>query len=395
MSLAVRSELAKLRQQWHLDDQALPFLEQLPETQLRELRTASSELLFAQNSVLFRRLAKLANRFSLLAPWLAKMIGPLLTARIVGEIPARNAARIAARVEPAYVAQIAAFLDPRRTRDLIQFIHKDYIVEVALALIERRDYPTMGRFVSYLNDEVLQAVLDAVDDEAELLRAAFFMDSKNRLSHVVRMLPQARRRKVVLLALDEKHPLLDEIMCVLANVNFALKRELGDLAAAQDDAVIARVIAHTQQAGLWGDLMPVVASLSQTQQKRIANLPILSQQPEVIESLVLAADQHNLWLQVLPLAGMLEEPMLQVLAQVAAQLPHAAIERAAQAVLIGEYWEVMFDVIRRMPFAKQCDFVQVLKDLSGSDALLDARLLARAKAHGLQRATDAVGLIAA
>ena len=72
------------------------------------------------------------------------------------------------------------------------------------------------------------------------------------------------------------------------------------------------------------------------------DLPVLRTDPAVLVSLLQAADEHALWRSILPLAEMLDEPTRDAFALAAAQLPRAAIARAAQAVLIGELWEPMF-----------------------------------------------------
>jgi hypothetical protein len=389
--LALRAELAKLEQLLDVEAGALSYLDRVPEAQLRHLRAAISEHLFDQDRTPFRRLARIASTVPTIAPWLARLIGPLLTARIVSEMPARRAAAIATRIAPAYAAEVCVHLDPRRARDLIQQIPAHFVVDIVRAMIDRRDYPTMGRFVDFLTDEAIQAVLVAIDDEAELLRIAFHMDSKNRLDRVVRMLPTERRRRIVLLALDDQRDLLDEILTVVASVNYALKRELGNLAAEQEEAVLGRIIQRAQDNGLWGDLLPIVASLSERHQRKVANLPILRTDPAVLVSLLQAADEHALWRSILPLVEMLDEGTRDAFARAGAQLPRAAIERAAQAVLIGELWEPMFDVVRRMPADKQTEFAEVLRGLAGHDTALDARLLTRARAYGLGDALASAG----
>src|SRR5258708_8571540 len=104
----------------------------------------------------------------------------MLTARIVGEMPARRAIASATHLSPAFIANGCMHLDPRCARDLIQQMPVGNVIAIALELIGRRDYATIGRFVDFLPDEAILAVLDAVPDEAELLRAAFFVDSRNR-----------------------------------------------------------------------------------------------------------------------------------------------------------------------------------------------------------------------
>ncbi|HWU68318.1 MAG TPA: hypothetical protein VN046_05540 [Stenotrophobium sp.] len=392
-TLAARAEAVKLHQLLGADATSLPFLARLPETQLRRLRDAVSERLFAQDQALFRRLAAVAAQLPvLLVIPLCRAFGPMLSARIVGEMPAKRAAACAVHLPADFIARICVHIDPRRARDLIGRIPVRQVVSIALKLVENGDYPTAGRFVDFLSDEAIQAVLDTVPDEADLLRIAFYVDSRNRLDHLIRMLPEARRRKAVLLVLDEQSDLLDEILSLITSVGYSLKRELGDLAAAQDVAVIARIIHRVQEQGLWGDLLPVVASLSEANLRKVANLPILRDDPQVLDSLLLAADEHELWRSILPLVEMLDDTTRNAFALAATRVGPAAIKRAAHAVLVGELWEPMLDLVRRMPFDKQCEFAGVLNGFRGVDPDLDRRIAARASAHGLSPALASVGI---
>lgn len=391
--LAQRSELLKLRQVLSLQGQALPFLETMPEAELRRLRAAASEWLFTQHQLIFRRLARLAAWLPVwAAALLCKRVGPLLSARIVGEMPARRAAQIAVRVPVAELASICQHLDPRRARDLIQLVPHPVVVAVALEMMRQQDYLTMGRFVDFLSDEAIRAVLEATPDEAVLLRVALFIDSKNRLDHVVRLLPPERRRRAMLLALDQSRDLLNEILSLVFHVNHALKRELGDLAAEQDEQVLARIIERVQEQDLWAEMLPVVASLSDAAQRKVVNLKMLRDNPEVMPSILRAADQHELWRITLPLAELLDEPMREEFARAGAQLSTEAIQRVALAVLIGELWEPMMDLLRRMPEAKQVEFITVLKSFASVDPLLEQRVVRLAEQRGLGQALHLAGI---
>lgn len=391
--LAQQGEWLKLSRLLGKEPAELPFLQTLPETELRRLRIAASEWLFGQHQAVFRRLAQIAVWLpNWLAVPLCQRLGPLLTARIVGHMPARRAAAIASRVPTPYLARICQHLDPRRARDLILLIPHPLIVAVANEMLRQKDYVTMGRFVDYLSDEAIRAVLDAEPDEAELLRIALFIDSKNRLDHVVRLLPEERRRRAMLLALDDRQDLLDEILSLVFHVNHMLKRELGDLAAAQDTAVLDRIIERVQQRQLWGEMLPVVASLSALSQRKVVNLNTLRHNPAVIPAILQAADEYQLWRILLPLAEMLDEPMRDEFARAGALLPTEAIQRAAEAVLVGELWEPMLDLLRRMPAQRQNDFVGVLRNFMGVDSELDRRVIASAHAHGLTAALQSAGI---
>ncbi|MGQ0701070.1 MAG: hypothetical protein ACT4PZ_22860 [Panacagrimonas sp.] len=382
--LAVRAETNKLRGLLGVSETALPFLAGVPEAQLRRLRDAVHERLFAQDQPVFRRLGRIAAwlPFWLAVP-LCHLVGPMLTARIVGEMPARRAILSAVRLRPAFVAEACMHLDPRRARDLIQRMPPAKIAAIAVEMLRREDYATMGRFVDFISDEGIRAVLDAIPDEAALLKIAFFMDSKNRLDHVVRLMPPERRARTLLLALDDTTSLLDEILLLIIHVNYALKRELGDLAAAQDEAVLERIVMTVEQQQLWSDLLPVVASLSEDSQRKVVNLPMLRRDPAMLEHILHAADTHDLWRITLPLLLFLDEPSRAVWAQVGALLPRDALERATQATLVGELWLPMIDLVRRMPREQQEIFADILREYGKVDSELYARVAHCARRNGI------------
>ena len=92
----------------------------------------------------------------------------------------------------------------------------------------------LGTFVAVFPDDVVAEVEAAIEDEEALLKAAYFVESRNRLDHLVRLMPRERLRRAVLLALDESRDLMREVASLIVNVSYALKRELGEIAAEQD-----------------------------------------------------------------------------------------------------------------------------------------------------------------
>lgn len=390
--LVVATEAVKLRQLLGVADTELTFLNDASETVLRHLRDAVNERVFEQDRRVLKRLAALVSRAPFLAARFASRLGSLLAAGVVSEMPAKRGAAVAQRLPPEFVAEVCVYLDPRRARDLVLSIPVERIVDIALCMLQRRDYATMGRFVDILPDAAVRAVIEVVPDEADLLHAAVFMDSRNRLDHVVNMLEPERRRRVVLLALDEQADLLDEIIHVVANVNYRLKRELGDLAAAQEEAVLARIVRRAQERGLWADLLPVVDCLSLENRRKVANLSALRENPTALHELLLATDEQDLWRITLPLVELLDESTRDAFAEAGAKLPRASFVRALQVVFLAELWEPMLDMVRRMPPDKQREIAEVLRDFTGVDPQLDQKITERARQHGLGPALMAAGI---
>jgi hypothetical protein len=387
-TLASRAELVKLGRMLELEPEALTFLGDVPAGQLRNLRVAVHELLFQQDRVAFQRLAAVAARLPVwLSVALCERPGPVLAARLTAEIPARRAAQVGARVSTAFAADVCVHLDPRRGRDLIRQLPVERIVEVAQALVARRDFVTMSRFVDYLPDETIRTVAEAIEDEAALLRVAFFVGSKNRLDHLFRTLPRERLQTMMLKVEEEAEELLPAFLSMLIHVSYGLKSELGDLAAAQGASVLAGYVRATQELGLWGEVLPVVAAMSEASRRTVVNLPVLSE-PDVQESIVRAADEQGLWGLVLPLVALMDDGNREAVAGIVASRARDTLVKAADAALMGEQWEPLLDLVRRMPPAQRKEFGGVVAAFGDVDPELVGRIARRARAHGFEVALN-------
>jgi hypothetical protein len=305
--LAARAEISKLAHRLGREPAYLGFLRDVPAEDLRRFRGALDELLFGQELRLLHRAAGLAHWLPdvLLIPLCRWVLGPLLTARLAGEIPARRAARIIMRLPPQFVARATSMVDPRRVRDVMQQMSVDSIVHVARALLQQQDYLTIGRVIEFLPDPAIRAVESSIEDEGEILQIAFYAESRNRMDHLVHLMPEEKVRAAILVLRDEsRRALWPMVFALLANVSYALKRELGELAARQGEEVLGALVHAIQQEDLWPDVLPMVASLSPETQQRLARLPVL-QQPGLLEGFVRAAAQDGLWGVVLSLTGLM------------------------------------------------------------------------------------------
>lgn len=387
--LAARSEVQKLSRTLGADAPDLAFLERLSAEVLRDLRRSVYDRYAAIDATLFRRITRAFRSVpALIGAWIARLAGPLLTARVAGELPARQAAQMAQRLPPAFVADVCLYLDPRCAYDLIHALPPQTILPIALELLRRRDWITTGRFVDFLPDEAILAVLEHIEDDETLLRISCFVESPNRLDHVVHLMPAERLRQSILLAVDESRDLLTEVMSLIIHVSYALKRELGDLAAAQDESVLARVVAVTHAQNLWADLLPVISVLSEQAQRKVVNLALLRDDETVLPAILDAAHRDALWGDVLPLIRFMDEPMRAAVARHASHLPRSALAGATDAALLGEHWEALLDIARRIPANRQREWAQIVRAYGTVDPDLLARIQTRAQALGFGAAFE-------
>lgn len=357
----------------------------LPSSVIRDIRRAIAESEFGMEDARFRRLAWIANRLPVFViHWLAvHRLGPLIVARVAGLLSARKAAHIAQRLPAGFIAEVCAHIDPRYARDLISRLPPAKVVETARLMIAQGEYITMGRFVDFLPDDSISAVLSSVEDEEELVRIAYYVESRNRLDHVVRLMPRERLRKAILLVLEPERDLMLQLMSLVFHVSYDLQHELAELAAEQEEAVLNQIVTATQAHDLWGDLLPVIALLSEDIQRKVCNLPLLREDRRVLEAILAAAEQQHLWRALLPLVPLMDALMREAVADIATGLAPPALRDIAEAALMAEQWRPLAELVSHMPESKQREIVQVLKDFSADiDPELEQRLMEITQDYG-------------
>jgi len=170
-ALRSRAEVLKLARLLGRAPERLDYLQDVPISDLRLLREQVTDVLFGAQSTALARLAAASKVLpvGLMATIAEKAFGPLVSARIAGLLEPSRAVDVAARLPPAFLADVAIELDPRRASDVIARIPAGQIADVTRELVRRDEHVTMGRFVGHLSDEALSAAIDEMDDAVLLL----------------------------------------------------------------------------------------------------------------------------------------------------------------------------------------------------------------------------------
>ena len=328
-SLEIRAEVTKLARLLGVEPGDLSYLERLPADAVRELREQVTDALFSADRAPLRRVAISAGvtPVAVSAQLAQRAFGPLLCARIAGEVDPGRAVDIAKRLPDSFLAEVAIELDPRRARDVIARIPTARIVAVGRELARRREYVTMGRFVGYVSAEALRSSIAAIDDEA-LLRTAFVLEGKGRLDDVVASLPEERLRGLTRTAAEAG--LWPETLDLLCHLDPELRGLLADVAAAEPDEVLDAAIRAAHEEELWDSLLPVVRAMGTKGRRRFATLPAI-QEEAVIDALVDVAARQRLWPELLPVVPLLPADAQRRLVTAAAELDPALLEE----VLVG------------------------------------------------------------
>lgn len=268
-SLEARAEVLKLARVLRRAPEDLDYLLGVPPKDLRTFRDQVTELLFSSHRAVFARLAAASRLLPIrvVATIGERAFGPTLAARITGELDPDRAVEMANTMPIEFLADVAVELDPRRASAVIARIPAPRIGEISRELVRREEYVTMGRFVGHLGDDAVRAALDELDDRA-LLQVAFVLESKSALEHLVRLLPDTRRGR--LLEVAAKYDMWAEALDLLSHLREPTRRRFAHLESLGEPGVLEQIVVAAASNRLWAQLLPLVSELPQDGQNRVA-----------------------------------------------------------------------------------------------------------------------------
>lgn len=296
-TIELDSALAKLARILDVDPAEVEFLTGLSVEALRDLRWEISDTLNAADA---KRLNGVMAASKLVPTGLAasigeKWFGPLLCARLVGLVEPKRGGQYAKHLSIDYMADITARTDPRCVGDLIHELDLQTMQQVATTLIERGDHLTLSHFIGHLPADVVTVILEAIDDNAVIVRIARHVEDLAHLDPVVALLPDER---------------------------------IVDLVHAVDVA------------DLWVDGLHLFSQLGDTQITRIATT-IAQQDTDALAAALDAFTRHDLWHQGLQLVDHLDPADIVVFAHVLLLLDDAVIDRAVDAIDNARAWATL------------------------------------------------------
>ena len=373
--LEVLAETVKLARLLGTTTESLDYLNPLDAAQLRELRERLSEAEFARTRPMFQKLTQASRLLpnALVALMGEKVFGAVLCARIAGLMPADRAIELSMKMSDAFLADVAVELDPQSARDVIAAMPSKRVVSIALILVARGDYITMGRFVGYLSEPVIDAAMKAVTSDEALLRTAFFVESKDKLNSLIGLLPESRLRSSILLAADDRSGLWTEALALMDHANDKWKRKIGDLAADQDEAVLDSMMHAAQRLKVWDSVLPIVGCMSAKSQRKVAALPGLANL-EVLNGIIHAAEHHSLWSDLLPLVGYMHEKTRRVAAQVVEHMPREVLLNLLSTANAKRLWPDLVSILKLMDEPEQRTVVRLIGEQD--EAVLKELMLA-------------------
>ncbi|MGH3432148.1 MAG: magnesium transporter MgtE N-terminal domain-containing protein [Thermocrispum sp.] len=268
-----RAEILRLARLLRQRPQELAFLLAVDDVELRVLRDQVTDALFGAQAASLRRLGAAAKLLPtpVIAKIGQKVFGPLLCARVAGELDPRKATDVAQRLPETFMADVAVELDPRRAQRIIEALPTDTVVKVAVELAGRDDWITLGQFVGFLPEEKIAACLRSLDD-THILRTAFAVDDVSAVPTVIDLLPG--ERLLGLLSAASSEGLWPTLLSIVAKLRDDQITELAALFGGLDDAVLTELLQVVADHDLWDRLLPLAAGLPAAAQQVLADTAV-------------------------------------------------------------------------------------------------------------------------
>ncbi|MCK5768828.1 hypothetical protein [Algiphilus sp.] len=394
LDLAVRAEREKLARVIEMPVDQLGWLDGVSAANIQRLRQRISQTLYDARRDRFQRLEWitrfLPDRY--VARLAVEALGPLLSARVVGEMDPLRARNIARHVPAAFVADVAPHIDPAKVQTLIPQLPVELVRDAALILVERGDFVTMGRFADGLSSQALRAVITAIDDDAALLRTGYLLDRRDQLSRIVHNIDNDRIARLMVCAAEQQ--LLPEALFIIEHVDGELKARLADLVGRQSEAVLDALVAVARRERLWGPVLRAIAHMQARQQRKIVNLPSVRDEALLGELVNTAYDEGLLQL-ALPLTRLMRPDYRRAVAHAALRQGADVALAALEAAHAGDAWPTLLDLAQHtdpaerdllasLPVLRRREVIAALvQDLrSESDTAIAMDVLARMDEHG-------------
>jgi hypothetical protein len=241
-----QAELQRLARILGVEPDALAPLAEAAPQDLRTLSETVADHLHERHAGAFEKVIAVAGKLpaGMNAKLAQHAMGPALSARAAALLEPKQAADLARRLPPLFLADIAAQVDLRRVGPLLDGIEPSVMAETGQELRRREEWVVLGTFVGHVDREVLPELLEAFDAEA-LLRAGFFVDDPGRFDSIVRSLSDERIDELLAAAAD--HDLWTQAigMCAhlgdrqLTRFSTAMERMPDEVAASLDAAASA------------------------------------------------------------------------------------------------------------------------------------------------------------
>lgn len=169
-------------------------------------------------------------------------MGATLSARAAALLEPKQAADLAGKLPPLFLADVAAQVDLERVGPLLDGITPEVMAETGAALREREEWIVLGTFVGLVDADVLAELLGAFDAEA-VLKTGFFVERPERMDTMIGALSDERLDELVATAAEQG--LWDQAFAMFAHLgDEQLDRVMAALDALPADVAPADAVAE-------------------------------------------------------------------------------------------------------------------------------------------------------
>jgi hypothetical protein len=194
VSVGVSAEVERIAVLLRCTAREVDFLCRFSAAEVRLLRLAVAERLYADHRTTYARIASASRLLPMrvTAPLAQRMLPARVSAGVVASLPPGQAAALAQRMSVHYVADVSTYLSPTLSEPVLTRLPAEMIVQVATVLGERQDYNTMAEIVGALTDEQVLAVVEAIVDPETLVQVALRVTDTQALHRLTLVLPEER-----------------------------------------------------------------------------------------------------------------------------------------------------------------------------------------------------------
>ncbi|MET7621239.1 hypothetical protein [Streptomyces sp. NPDC005408] len=340
-----RAETRKIAALLGEQPERLAFLHALPAEDVRRFREQTVAALYDRQPEMLDRIASATKLVPAVvaAAISQKALGPRLASAVAGRLDGARAADIIEKLPVSFTAESCAHLDPRRIPGIVDRLDENLLVRIAVALAERGDHLTMGRFVGHLRDSALERILPQVADDA-VLRSGFAIDMPERLGHIIDLMGEDRLARVVASAAGGLWP---EALAIAGLVTGEQRARIALLAARLPQEQLDSLVRTVAEQDLWESLLPLVALLGDEDRRTVAVLPSL-RDAEVLGGIVRAVVATGLWAEFLPLVELLPAESRKTVADAAGGLAYDELDALAREVDKRDLWELVLPLVELM-----------------------------------------------
>jgi len=288
------AERTKLAHVLGITPTELPELQPLNTSDLRRVREHLENGLYTRHRDSYARLAKLSKLLPVgLAAKLAQTtLGAELAAGVTCEMEPRRAAKLSRKLSAKFLAELSTHLNPTRAAPVLAALDSEVLVAVARELLARQAYLTLAQFVASIDQSTLVAVIELIEDDAALLQIGLLIERRDRLDEVLELLPEARRRGMLLAAdRDETWP---QTLALLNHLSNQVKGRMGDTVVDLGEEVLDRLLAVTREHRLWQPLLAAICQMQPGNRRTVLAISGLGER-QTLRELLAAVFEQGLW----------------------------------------------------------------------------------------------------